>query len=160
MTTHKQKTEQSQKIREAYARGLTTKQVIEVVRLPKSTFYERLEEIREQDYEDFVNHDKYFRASILYSTLERMADIEDIALSMARNEEVAAKDRLLALDRIRQARLDMVGLIIEGPTVFRLLTPAEEESIIWAKSTDEESESEDNNSEDSNPESGYDDGIF
>src|SRR3712207_6321137 len=112
MTTQVEIHVQCAKIRECFGQGMSPKQIIEKLGMPKSTFYERLEDIRNEDYQYFLQQDEGLRASLLRNTIERISELEDRANRIMEDPNSNTKDRLAALQAVRQFILNRVSLIL------------------------------------------------
>ena len=97
MATHQEMKMQCMKIRECFGHRMTPKQIIKKLGLPKSIFYERLEDIREEDYQYFLQQDEDLRASLLRDIIERISELEDKADSIVEDPKSEPKERLAAL---------------------------------------------------------------
>ena len=113
---------EKRKILDYMATGASDAAIMHHLNIPERMYHRGMKSIRQDHLRQVLDSQSaQAKASILVQCMEKMKWLEMEATNIVANHNIKEIDRLQAMDRVRQFKIDQAKLFTEGPTIFRVV---------------------------------------
>jgi CheY-like chemotaxis protein len=116
--------EEKRQILEYIHAGATDEVIMKGLNIPLRMYERRMKSIRQSHLKEVLNEQTAeAKASVMKLCQDKLKWLELQAQKIVVDAQARHMDKLEAMDRIRMFTIDQAKLIIEGPTIFRIVSP-------------------------------------
>jgi hypothetical protein len=116
--------EEKRRILDFIQGGATDSQIMKELKIPRRMFERRMKSIRESHLKEVLDKQTVdAKASAMKLCQDKLKWLELQASRIIMDPYARHFDKLQAIDRIRILQIDQAKLLIEGPTIFKIIPP-------------------------------------